>query len=131
MSNAVERMMEEYGVEKIRNCKTCKYSDELCCDTLLYCKKTEYPPFTAEKQIELIKLIQNDDKINCLYVYKRKLESGQEKYALEAAFHMKYDSDKTFIIQALNDNWRDALAELIIQLQPYLDNAKVKEILER
>lgn len=65
--NEVEKMYENAEVKK-QIPKVCS-SNELYCkeceahieDAMPYCKNAKYPPFTAEKQIELIKwLIQND-----------------------------------------------------------------------
>ena len=71
----IEKLYELAGVEKERMCEwTCKGSE--CCSTL--CEHYEstkeyYPPFTAEKQLEIIKLLSNlTIKIvrfdNCFYV---------------------------------------------------------------
>lgn len=43
-------------------CKECKAHIE---DAMPYCKNAEYPPFTAEKQLELIKWLVNYGQFFC------------------------------------------------------------------
>ena len=61
----IEKLYENAGVKKIipticsnneLDCKGCKAYIE---NAMPYCKNAEYPRFTAEKQLELIKLIAN------------------------------------------------------------------------
>lgn len=44
-------------------CKECKAHIE---DAMPYCKNAEYPPFTAEKQLELLKLHLKNHTILCV-----------------------------------------------------------------
>lgn len=120
---AIEEMYKVYGVKPLKqytscawnSAENCPYSkDGNCIEncTQLFIVYEEYPPFTAEKQLKLIKLI---------------LSTGEE---LEIA---KMDTCYRFwlnytTIQA--EDFPKALAGLVVALKNKLDHAKVKEILE-
>lgn len=119
----IEEMYKVYGVKPLKqytscawnSAENCPYSkDGNCIEncTQLFIVYEEYPPFTAEKQLKLIKLI---------------LSTGKE---LEIA---KMDTCYRFwlnytTIQA--EDFPKALAGLVVALKNKLDHAKVKEILE-
>lgn len=120
---AIEEMYKVYGVKPLKqytscawnSAENCPYSkDGNCIEncTQLFIVYEEYPPFTAEKQLKLIKLI---------------LSTGEE---LEIA---KMDTCYRFwlnytTIQA--EDFPKALAGLVVALKNKLDHTKVKEILE-
>lgn len=119
----IEEMYKVYRVKPLKqytscawnSVENCPYSkDGNCIEncTQLFIVYEEYPPFTAEKQLKLIKLI---------------LSTGKE---LEIA---KMDTCYRFwlnytTIQA--EDFPKALAGLVVALKNKLDHAKVKEILE-
>ncbi len=119
----IEEMYKVYGVKPLKqytscawnSAENCPYSkDGNCIEncTQLFIVYEEYPPFTAEKQLKLIKLI---------------LSTGEE---LEIA---KMDTCYRFwlnytTIQA--EDFPKALAGLVVALKNKLDHTKVKEILE-
>lgn len=119
----IEEMYKVYRVKPLKqytscawnSAENCPYSkDGNCIEncTQLFIVYEEYPPFTAEKQLKLIKLI---------------LSTGKE---LEIA---KMDTCYRFwlnytTIQA--EDFPKALAGLVVALKNKLDHAKVKEILE-
>lgn len=72
-----------------------------------------YPPFTTEKQIELIKLLARK-RLTILY------DEGTECYTMERYNGKEYFSEK----------FEDVLAIIVTRNIDKLDNAKVKEILE-
>ena len=118
----IKEMYKAYGVKPLKqytscawnSAENCPYSkDGNCIEncTQLFIVYEEYPPFTAEKQLKLIKLI---------------LSTGEE---LEIA---KMDTCYRFwlnytTIQA--EDFPKALAGLVVALKNKLDHAKVKEIL--
>lgn len=57
MDNEVTELYKNAGVEKINNCKGCEYEKEYICPDDCPQQQLEYPPFTAEKQIELTQKI--------------------------------------------------------------------------
>ena len=62
--NEIEKLYENAGVEPIA--EYCKHQcnnefDDNACIGCKHIEKVEYPPFTAEKQIELIKLLAHKD----------------------------------------------------------------------
>lgn len=80
-----------------------------------------YKPFTAEKQLELIKLISQ------LEGYSLSIYKDEDKYVFEL-----FDDSCTYsVVNSECDDYTDSLAFLVSQLTEYLDNQKVKEILER
>ena len=96
--NPIEQMMECYGVEK-------------------------GTPFTAEKQIELIKLLLDENKDYVLTLY---FDTELRKYVMEVfETESRYSS-----INPENANFEECLASLITQLYEYLPHQRVKEILE-
>lgn len=88
-----------------------------------------YPNFTAEKQIELIKLILNSDDIDELNQYFNELRKCYVLNALSLPDEVGFKSSWS----AENENFHLALAELTTMLMNSgeLDKQKVKEILER
>lgn len=113
----IEEMYKAYGVDKQRVIDCCTTEEYFECENVSNCAncdkciRFEYPPFTAEKQLKLIKLI---------------LSTGEE---LEIA---KMDTCYRFwlnytTIQA--EDFPKALAGLVVALKNKLDHAKVKEIL--
>lgn len=118
MTNAIEIMMKEYGVEKIPsecqglyNCPDYKKEN----DTNCY-KEKDYPPFTAEKQIELIKLLS--EKANII-IGRRSYDNHEWLIGIDK---------QSIPIQHLD--FVECLADAIIKFKGDLDTAKVKEILE-
>ena len=122
--NPIDQMMECYGVEKRAYCEWCENSD-LCYS---YCehlgeKTLYYPPFTAEKQIELIKLLLDENKGYNLTLY---FDTELRKYVMEV-----FETDAMFSsVNPENVNFEECLASLITQLYEYLPRQRVKEILE-
>lgn len=131
---AIEEMYKAYGVEsgytycglsRDRGYLTCKYPRkqlyEDCsfalCDKCEY-KRKSFHPFTAEKQLELIKLIAKSCRGFGLFSYKPVWECG-------ANF-----SWETFDTTEDDIDFAKALVKLAISLKDELDHAKVKEILE-
>ena len=115
--NPIDQMMECYDVEKKERCIgvvsffLCEDYD--CCNCKRY-QKT-YPPFTAEKQIKLIKLIAMVSSIEIFTIKKYFVCSADYSYCFLG------DQDKDFSI---------ALATLVTKMKNKLDHRQVKEILE-
>lgn len=127
--NAVERMMKEYLGKPKKRFRTCNNGLGFYARCTDDCKKCEdavymsdYPPFTAEKQLELIKLIGcSEDGAGGIGIYKI-----DGVYFCTSNWYWQIDKDSTRHI-----DFEEALALLVIDLKDKLDNAKVKEILQR
>lgn len=137
MTNQIELMMETAGVEA--RCQTedgtgCKYclKDYSC---KLHRNRTEcsymlngwdfnyYPDFTAEKQLEIIKLII--DKCHTFDIFKG--------FSKDAVFHIgAIEEWSEYKYNGENQDFTQALAQLTTKLMKAgeLDKEKVKEILE-
>lgn len=130
MTYIIELMYKEYGVEKKYLCNVCVYScPYVNANDCEYSKM--YPPFTAEKQIELIKLIQSTEDIDCLYSYNRYLSPSQWQVVMEVEFITEFANERPLKVRRIDETWEGALAKLIIKLKPHINNSKVKEILEK
>ena len=122
--NEVEKMYENAGFIQ----KRCKDYSCPVCEQYNDCEK--YPPFTAEKQIELIKLIACN-KINKSYRY-----ISLDKDEIDSRWHIsltKETVDSATSYNGRNINFGEALAELINSLWQSLTDAErtqIKNILE-
>ena len=117
--NPIDQMMECYGVEKKVYCDwTCKDSSLCNADCEHYNELTLfYPPFTAEKQIELIKLLAMIDTFAMRY--------------WRGIFVCKVNGIYSSLSKKEGEtNFANALAELVTELKKKLDYQRVKEILE-
>lgn len=135
--NPIEEMMEKYGVKKVRPCDIC---DRLApgdqtgyaCIGCNHCGKDEliYPPFTPEKQLEVIKLIASKkicsltinnydyNKRSCIYrIFSDHIQGGYIGWFCEC--------NKDFAIALAN-----ILTNLFMHLTP-TQRQQIKEILER
>lgn len=117
MTNYIELMMETAGCKE-KPCPKDEY-DELCkkyefCNNAPHC--VIYPDFTATKQLELIKLIVEDNVIGFF-----KITQGLSK-----DYILFYEGCKS-----QNKDFTQALAQLITELMnaSELDKEEVKEIL--
>ena len=117
----IEKMMQNAGIEPIA--EYCKHqcNNEFDDDACIGCKhieKVEYPPFTAEKQIEIIKVISTNH-ISGNYDYKY---LGVDRDEIEKEIYLnlciggeKYHAhDKDFgiaLVKLVNLIWQDLTAE--------------------
>lgn len=105
--SAVKRMYKEYGAYTDA-CDTCKVEPPQLKFKCPECnKKVICPPFTAEKQIELIKLLS------------------------ETIGYEELGKDLNYFTSAYDEQIENAIARIIVEYKDKLDTAKVKEILER
>lgn len=129
----IEEMYKVYGVKPLKqytscawnSAENCPYSkDGNCIEncTQLFIVYEEYPPFTAEKQLELIKLITSTQ--GEFSIEKNNYPDGEQF----CCFWSSYDSYS--LINTTNKDFSQALAKLVIALKDKLDHTKVKEILE-
>ncbi len=117
MTNNIEELMKTANVKKQVMCKwTCKGTD-LCNASCEHfeTKQDVYPPFTAGKQLEIIKLI---GKSTDLHYFGGGMSSLSE-------------SSDEGVIEVGNNDFTQALAQLTTELMKAreLDKSKVKEIL--
>lgn len=107
--NIIEQMYKEYGVRPINIAEhgstyitnAIKIDDEF------------YPPFTTEKQIKLLEILITD-------------VMGWEEFTEIMYLYTYADSD------SFENNFKNAIVQLIIDNKNnYIDNSKVKEILEK
>lgn len=119
--NHIEEMMKTARVTLIENkCQDCPYNMEEC--SAYYCADFKYPDFTAEKQLEVIKLIAT---IREIQVYTIPYENEGNKYFVSV-------TDGNTHFTCVNRDFTQALAQLTTELMNAgeLDKQKVKEILE-
>ena len=123
MTNHIEQLMKEAGVECSTMCKPIGANRKAGCDNCER-RKVFYPSFTPEKQLELIKLVLKKPYIEW------------EQYFENNKFIMKADMpDETYAcltIDVENTEYALALAEFITELLKIkrLDKSEVKKILE-
>lgn len=103
-------------------CKECEAHIE---DAMPYCKNAEYPTFTAEKQLELIKWLLYNTKVDCLNMFYKNEENYleisincQNGYSYENSFD---DNFEIAIASTINTLWQDLTEE---------ERKQIKEILE-
>lgn len=128
MTNYIELMMRTAGVEKqLDICMRC-LKEEICesCNKKSLGKYL-FPDFTAEKQLELIKLIGFNSSFSLVINKFGCSPTTEDKYRLTFS---EYRGFKSF--QSFNPDFAQALAQLTIELMnaDELDKEKVKEILE-
>lgn len=137
MSNEVEKMYENAGIntipQKVKDCNYCYYYEEaydapcyVCTADKCPFEKNIIPPFTAEKQISLIKLLQRKNG------YKFSFSSTNDNS--EYLFFAHKDNTPMYeLIVAGDKYYEEALAGFINTLWQYLtpeEKQQVKEILK-
>ena len=111
MSSEIEKMYEK---AELLYCNKCRHDSELDC---IYMCESKYPPFTAEKQIELIKwLVHNTKQIHITDVNSGEFYFAAYKYES----YMKVDFDEA-LASFINNLWQSLTEE---------EKQQVKRILE-
>ncbi len=132
MTDYIEEMMKTAGILGDSICSNCDRNapDDtlgLCCNGCLSIDKEIYPSFTAEKQLEIIKLIGKNICKNC---YTLEIETDD----VERFYILSLINQRNGIRQfnVFDTDFTQALAQLTIELMDSgeLDKSKVKEILE-
>lgn len=115
--NEIEKMYEKFGIEKEYECNArfC-YGELNACP--LWCKNCEnlisfYPPFTTEKQIELIKWLSDTD----YYIHNLYKTIDTKEYCIENDFYN---------VQA--NEFEEALASLINKLWHFLTEKEKQQV---
>jgi hypothetical protein len=112
-----EELANEYGTFDKFMERNCKFGYQDCTDECEYAyTKTHYPPFTAEKQIELIKFLLNQG------VYYSTFPN--DTYQFHISDDIENPQPRKFdiaIAEIINDLWQDLTAE---------EKQQVKGILE-
>ena len=118
MTNYINEMMETAGVNK----QWVTYSREDIEGCIQLSQKGNYPDFTAEKQLEIIKLIGKFKDFNCFF------DNRSRRWFFSAGLELPV----CFDFQEENTDFTQALAQLTTELMNAgkLDKEKVKEILE-
>lgn len=104
----------------------CPYPDIInsgCGDECPYWKyedETKYPPFTAEKQLELIKWLTKNDKFHCLEIEFFIKEKDYKISTYQKASNFNEDFTET-LASLINNLWQDLTEE---------EKQQVKGILE-
>ena len=99
-------------------CKECEAHIE---DVMPYCKNAEYPPFTAEKQIELIKWLAQKDCYCCDYTEIKPRDNNNE-WMSHSVFKTGYaHTFEESLANLINAIWQDLSEE---------EKQQVKGILE-
>jgi len=108
MTTAVEKMYKKAGR---LYCNKCRHNNELDC---IYLCESKHPEFTAEKQIKIIKALEEldfDTRNGVWDIYK---------------FGRYYPMPDNFHVQ--DEDLGEALALMVIKVWKYFDKEKKKEI---
>ncbi len=118
MTDYIEEMMQTAGVEP--------YPQEI-----LFPNEYEYPMFTPEKQLEIIKLIVNISTEHTYPLIIDKDDWDKDCYNFRSEYIN--DEDEEAVKDVVNPDFTQALAQLTTKLMNAgeLDKKKVKEILEK
>lgn len=111
--NEVEKM---YSNAELHYCKNCRHYSEIDC---IYICENKYPPFTSEKQLNIIKWLLKNYDIDFSQLGERIYTSLDGVNCISGL-----GSGNTFeesLTQAINDLWQDLTEE---------EKQQVKEILE-
>ena len=133
--NEIEKMYENAEINK-REIENCTYKNSTpcghSCDDGEDCPyleiKEDYPPFTAEKQIELIKFLTKDKKI-----LRIELRIFQNEFCITRCTPCKTNPNAEYITTGRIKQFEQALAELINSLWQDLteeEKEQIKEILK-
>ena len=117
----ITKLYENVGIEKIRNCKGCEYEEEDICPDNCSQQQLEYPPFTAEKQIALIKLLS--------YYYNITISKNFEN---DYTFQCEGDDVRRYVFTSGQD-FAEQLASFVNMCYEFLpeeEQQQLKEILE-
>lgn len=120
--NHIEKMMKTAGVTLIENkCQDCPYNMEEC--RAYYCPDFKYPDFTAEKQLEIIRLIGLERGFKIIP------NEGYD-YILSEDTYAKYELNKQGYSMT---DFPQALAQLTTELMKAdkLDKEDINRILEK
>ncbi len=114
----IDKLYENAGVEKKRMCKwTCR-GNEFCSTNCEHYESTKefYPPFTAEKQLELIKwLVRNQDIFKITYHREFLWCSGVEW--VESGCYEEFEES---LADLLNNLWQSLTEEEKEQIRSVL-----------
>lgn len=80
-------------------CKECEAHIE---DAMPYCKNAEYPPFTAEKQLSLIKWLMVNNKD-----YQYDIEDNKYWFIIDDYRETKYREFNEALAELINLYWQD------------------------
>ena len=133
MTDNITKLYELAGVEKNTHCNRCQLEDNGNCSTfcLHYGDDTkDYPPLTAEKQLELIKWIQLLDNVDNLQQFHHALNN---RWCFIVEFLPEFSNIPTERLHCSHEQSDQALASLVTNLWHDLTDeqkAEVKRILE-
>ncbi len=127
MTDYIEEMMKTCGIGYIVKCKkgdeyTNNCVSKMSCEDCYNCLRN-YPEFTPEKQMEIIKLIGKTKDFNCFW------SENDKEWFFSAGLTLPV----CFDFQESNKDFTQALAQLTTELMRAgeLDKQKVKEILKK
>ena len=83
-------------------------------------KKDMYPPFTAEKQLELIKWLIKNDKFHCLEIEFFIKEKDYKISTYQKASNFNEDFTET-LASLINNHWQDLTEEEKQQIRGILN----------
>ena len=121
--NKAEKMYENVGVLKVKP-SICANNEKFCEGCIAYdkgyiprCRNAEYSPFTAEKQLSLIKWIA-ENKEECRITYEK-----EYKWCTQTDWQSSfcYDNFSASLANLINNLWQDLTDT---------DKVQIKEILE-
>ena len=105
----IEKLYENAGIEKIHNCKGCEYEEDYICPDNCPQQQLYYPPFTAEKQLGLIKWLAHKAP-NGLLIKKHITNSGAsmvfDNLGYESTLASSFISFEECIAKLVNNLWQ-------------------------
>ena len=110
--NKMSEIEKLYELAGAKYCDKCRHDSEFDC---IYMCKIKYPPFTAEKQLELIKWLAFRDYITIVAYISGEYHSEHDKY------NANEKSLEGCLARLINNFWQDLTEE---------EKAEIKRILE-
>lgn len=116
--NEIEKMYENAGIELIRECFNgdCAVKDEIgydknICDNRCVYIDEKYPPFTAEKQLELIKWISHHD--GCFEVHLNSIEFGDSGFGCCSTFEESFARAVNNFLKSATEKEKEKVKEIL------------------
>ena len=116
--NEIEKLYKNAGIPKYGK-RQCKDSEYLECQNYCFCNMDnkcdkfiiEYPPFTAEKQIELIKWIAHHD--GCFKIHLNSIEFGDSGFGSCSTFEESFARAVNNFLKSATEKEKQQVKEIL------------------